>query len=239
MKWSANLARPGAWRSLWGPALTLMAHLERESNEPLWTFGGGTVLMLRYEHRQSKDIDLFVPDPQYLGYLTPRLSDAGEAVSTDYVEAASYLKFYLPDGEIDIVAGALLTDAAFDVIQHDGRRVRVETAAEIIAKKFWHRGDQGKARDLFDLCAAATREPDAIVTAAPFIARHARAFTLRLSARADIAREEYSAIDRLRFEMPFDEAVELAASIMGAAIQQDEGELRRACDAAQLGRHWR
>jgi hypothetical protein len=40
--------------------------------QPFWTLGGGTVLMLRYAHRRSKDIDIFVPDPQYLGYVTPR-----------------------------------------------------------------------------------------------------------------------------------------------------------------------
>ena len=31
-----------------------------------WTFGGGTVLMRRYRHRLSKDIDIFLPDPRYL-----------------------------------------------------------------------------------------------------------------------------------------------------------------------------
>jgi hypothetical protein len=31
-----------------------------------WTFGGGTVLMLRHKHRISRDVEIFVPDPQYL-----------------------------------------------------------------------------------------------------------------------------------------------------------------------------
>jgi len=35
-----------------------------------WSFGGGTVLMRRHRHRVSKDIDIFLPDPQYLGYAT-------------------------------------------------------------------------------------------------------------------------------------------------------------------------
>ncbi|MEN9544534.1 MAG: hypothetical protein RLZZ598_1367 [Pseudomonadota bacterium] len=29
--------------------------------------------MFRYGHRLSKDIDIFAPNPQYLGYVTPRL----------------------------------------------------------------------------------------------------------------------------------------------------------------------
>ena len=40
-----------------------------------WSFGGGTVLMRRFRHRVSKDVDIFVPDPQYLGYVSPRLND--------------------------------------------------------------------------------------------------------------------------------------------------------------------
>ncbi|WP_198117488.1 nucleotidyl transferase AbiEii/AbiGii toxin family protein [Massilia rhizosphaerae] len=35
-----------------------------------WTFGGGTVLMRKYQHRLSKDIDIFVPDPQALNYVS-------------------------------------------------------------------------------------------------------------------------------------------------------------------------
>lgn len=34
-----------------------------------WTFGGGTVLMRRHRHRLSKDIDLFINDPQFFGPL--------------------------------------------------------------------------------------------------------------------------------------------------------------------------
>ena len=60
------LTRTGVWTELFPQALKLMAHLESQTRNPLWTFGGGTVLMLRIGHRQSKDIDLFVPDPQYL-----------------------------------------------------------------------------------------------------------------------------------------------------------------------------
>lgn len=69
-----------------------MAHLETQAVNPLWTFGGGTVLMLRIGHRQSKDIDLVVPDPQHLGFVNPRLSDVAEAVSRDYEEVPEFIK---------------------------------------------------------------------------------------------------------------------------------------------------
>ena len=84
----ADLTRPGPWAALFQSALTLTDHLATVIVNPLWTFGGGTVLMLRLNHRHSRDIDLFVPDPQYLGHVTPRLSDAAENLTADYVEAA-------------------------------------------------------------------------------------------------------------------------------------------------------
>ena len=57
-------------------ALALIDEITRYGGiaDPFWTFGGGTVLMFRYRHRLSKDIDIFVPDPQDLGFVTPRLS---------------------------------------------------------------------------------------------------------------------------------------------------------------------
>jgi hypothetical protein len=75
---------------------------------------GGTVLMFRYHHRKSKDIDIFVPDPQYLGYVTPRLSDLAMEIASDYVEAAGYVKLIRTEGEIDFVASPNLTRQPFE-----------------------------------------------------------------------------------------------------------------------------
>lgn len=214
----ADLTRPGAWTSLFPKALTLMEHLERETHNPPWTFGGGTVLMLRINHRQSKDIDLFVPDPQYLGYVNPRLSDAAEAITTEYEENAEYLKLNLPTGEIDIVVGTALTAQPFEVVEYGGRPIRVETNAEIIAKKMWHRGDRAKARDLFDLCAVAKADPEAIEVAAPFMERHGEKFLEVLSAREDFLRRDFAAIDALDFHDSFDQCVAMSRRILGFAL---------------------
>ena len=105
-------------------------------NDPRWSFGGGTVLMLRLNHRHSKDIDLFVPDPQYLGFVTPRLSDAAETLTTDYQEGALFVKLLLAAGEIDFVVGPPLTDSPWDLVAYKGRVIKVETCAEIVAKKW-------------------------------------------------------------------------------------------------------
>ena len=209
-----NLNRPGAWAELFPSALRLMEHLEAQTQEPLWTFGGGTVLMLRIGHRQSKDIDLFVTDPQYLGYVNPRLSDVAEEISTDYAENAEFIKLFLPAGEIDIIVGESLTQKPFDCVRHAGRVIRVETPAEIIAKKMWHRGHHGKARDLFDLCAVAASDLEALQPAAPFMARHGAAFLKRIAQNADVVQAEFEAIDALDFRPSFAECVVQAHSIL-------------------------
>jgi len=56
----------GVWMNLLAHALRLVEVIDKHGiNNPFWTFGGGTVLMLRYHHRVSKDIDIFVPDPAH------------------------------------------------------------------------------------------------------------------------------------------------------------------------------
>ena len=217
-----SLDRPGVWSELFPHALRLMAHLENQTHRPLWTFGGGTVLMLRLGHRQSKDIDIFVPDPQYLGYVNPRLSDVAEQVSTDYEENAEFVKLFLPAGEIDIVVGAALTRQPFDVVTYAGREIKFETCAEIIAKKMWHRGDQARARDLYDLCAVASTEPQAIQLAAPFFRKHGAAFLQRLENRSELAQAEFEAIDFIGYQRHFAQSLEQASSIIKPILAKSD-----------------
>ena len=209
-----DLDRAGPWQTLFPHALTLMAHLEAQVPGATWTFGGGTVLMLRIGHRHSKDIDLFVADPQALGWVNPRLSELAEQVSTEYEEGAEFIKLFLPAGEIDIVAGASLTDPPWQVVAHEGREIRVESCAEIIAKKMWHRGDRAKARDLYDLCAVANAEPAAIEAARPWFARHGAAFLAGLEERAELARREFQQIDAIGQPLDFDQCLEQARQIL-------------------------
>jgi hypothetical protein len=90
------------WETLFQRALVLIDSTSASGKALTgWSFGGGTVLMRRYHHRFSKDIDIFIPDPQYLGYLTPRLNETAESLTTDYVEEAESLKLRFPEGEIE------------------------------------------------------------------------------------------------------------------------------------------
>lgn len=182
--------------------------------DAFWTFGGGTVLMLRHGHRFSKDIDIFVPDPQSLGYVTPRLSDVAEEITRDYIETAGYVKLYLPDGEIDFVAAPNLTSPGFQMDSVLGRQVRVETSAEIIAKKMWHRGDRITGRDIFDFALIAAKEPEALVVARDFIIRHTDAVLKQLDDRAIQLKQQFDAVDALQAHPDFCHASDTMRAVL-------------------------
>jgi hypothetical protein len=204
----------GLWESLLPKALTLVDEISKHGgvSNPFFTFGGGTVLMLRYGHRISKDIDFFVSDPQALGYVTPRLSDVADALcDSQYTEAANFVKLHLDDGEIDFVASPnLLPDVyAFDTWELLQRPVRVETAAEIVAKKMYHRGNQGTARDLFDLSMVVERESAALDHARPFMYRHLEVFADVLDAPTAAIKERFASIETLNYSPTFEHAAEV------------------------------
>ena len=214
-----NIARaaaaPTPWKALFAKAMILLDDMAARSGVDVhWTFGGGTVLMLRHYHRLSKDIDIFVPDPQALGYLNPRLGGIAESLTGRYEESASHLKLLFLDGEIDFVASPNLTSPAFDNHVVEGRGVRLETSAEIIAKKMWHRGQHAKARDLFDLAMVIEREPVALAAAGPFLTKYRGEFLAQLDTRRDILKLQFEQIDVLDFQATFDECVAIAQSFL-------------------------
>lgn len=171
-----------------------------------WTFGGGTVLALRHDHRYSKDIDIFLPDPQYLGYLSPRLSDAAAEGDPDYEEAAEYVKLRYPEGEVDFVAGAALTAPGSERSVVNGREVRLETDLEIVAKKLYFRGDRFKGRDVFDLAMLLDAAPDVAEALRPWAQRHRTALLHLLTDRVGTLKAAFEAIDRRAFQVPLEQA---------------------------------
>ena len=212
---------PTTWETLFSNALTVIGEIARHGRaDPFWTFGGGTVLMLRYGHRFSKDIDIFVPDPQSLGFVTPRLSEVAESITTEYVEAAGYVKLYLPEGEIDFVAAPNLTTPGFEFETLLGQEVRVETSVEIIAKKMWHRGDRITGRDIFDFALIAEREPEALVAAAEWMVRHAAAVFRQLDERYAPLKRQFEAVDALNFHPTFDQACGALKAMLAAMLEE-------------------
>ena len=208
----------GSWKILLQEAFKIIDDLEARGGiaKPFWTFGGGTVLMLRYGHRLSKDIDIFVPDPQYLGYVSPRLSDVAAEVSEDYVEAAGYVKLIRPEGEIDFVAASNLTNLPFEIWHLLGREIKVETSAEIVAKKLWHRGHTATARDLFDLALVIEKDSKNLKTASEYLKKHSAMFLGQLKSRQKILESQFNAINALNFRPTFTESFESAEAFLNA-----------------------
>lgn len=210
---------PGAWQTLFPRALTLLDEVRTHGGiaEPFWTLGGGTVLMFRYRHRLSKDIDIFVPDPQYLGYVSPRLSDVAADLTSDYVEQpGAFIKLQFEEGEVDFVASRNLLDAtsAWETWDILGHAVKVETAAEIIAKKMHYRGDRATARDLFDLALVIEREPEALRQAAPFLIRHRDAFLEQVRQPHPTLRAAFDAIATLDYAPTFNHCIGAASAFL-------------------------
>jgi hypothetical protein len=189
------------WEVLFQRALMLIDSVRR-LGIPVddWTFGGGTVLMRRHRHRVSKDVDIFINDPQCLGYLTPRLSPTAESLTTKYIEDYNYVKLVFSEGEIDFVAAPPLTARPAHVETLFEHRILVETSAEIVAKKVWHRGFEFTARDIFDMSMVAELEPHAL-PAISTILRDRRALILARIARYDlILRESFAELATLEYK---------------------------------------
>jgi len=180
-----------------------------------WSFGGGTVLMRRHHHRLSKDIDIFVPDPQYLGYLTPRLNAEAESLTTKYVEQANSLKLIFEEGEIDFVASAPLTDEPTVTEELFGRPVQVETSTEIVAKKVWHRGAEFTARDIFDLAMVTETEPKALWKIEPILRDRREVVLRRIASQEPFLREAFAELEVLGYQRTFDECIALLKKTFG------------------------
>ncbi|MDA1117902.1 MAG: nucleotidyl transferase AbiEii/AbiGii toxin family protein [Proteobacteria bacterium] len=160
-------------------------------------------------------MDLFVPDPQYLGYVSPRLNDTAEALTSKYMETAISVKLFFAEGEIDFIVSAPLTQKPFVTETVLGRRVRVETTAEILAKKVWHRGSEFTACDIFDFALIATRESGAIDSIRPILRERAKIIRTRIAAGEKALRTAFSGLDTLEFKPGYEECVRIVEDVLG------------------------
>ena len=203
------------WETLFQRALVLIDSVQKAGiTLSDWTFGGGTVLMRRYRHRFSKDIDIFIPSPQYLNYLSPHLNDTAEAMTGDYTLQAEYLKLQFPEGEIDFVVSEPLTQDPVIAEQIFGREVKVEKSVEIVAKKVWHRGDQFRARDIFDLALIAEKEPEALNSIAPILRDRKDVILARIKASDANLRDDFANLEVLEYRRSYDECVKIVSKIL-------------------------
>ena len=135
----------------------------RNIPDTAWTFGGGTALMFYYNHRYSKDIDIFMYDAQFLTYLTPRLNDYVEDSEDDYEEMSNSLKLKIGEHEIDFIIAPSLTKRPFNIKNIEGQDIRIETPEEIVIKKIFYRCEAFKVRDIIDLAAVIKNDKQSLL----------------------------------------------------------------------------
>jgi len=128
-----------------------------------WTLGGGTTLMLHYNHRISNDIDIFFSDAQYITYLTPRLNDTVSQYVDSYNEQSNSLKLIFEFGEIDFIVAPRLTPEPYVILNIEGKAVNTESPQEIAIKKIFYRAETLKARDIIDIAVVVKNCKDSLL----------------------------------------------------------------------------
>ena len=164
-----NSNRQADWVRLFRVACALIRQVNsKESIIDNWTFGGGTAMMLQIDHRESHDVDIFLPDPQLLPFLDPKTHDfTFEIQPTDSKgDGAKSLKLAFDNiGEIDFIVGGSLTSTPTKSTTIEGEVVLLETIPEIITKKVYHRGSNILPRDIFDIAAGGDAHAASIISA--------------------------------------------------------------------------
>jgi Nucleotidyl transferase AbiEii toxin, Type IV TA system len=160
-----------SWRLLLSRTIIGLEQLEQQGQAvPDWILGGGTALMLHSDHRLSKDIDAFIDDPQYLGIMSPDITDVWDCRT--WYKAAHYLKLEYAEGEIDFIVSGPLSDLAatsheIDLADLPAKRkvtVEIEHPAEIALKKMHYRPTMLKSRDIFDIAVADSIDHEALAS---------------------------------------------------------------------------
>jgi hypothetical protein len=210
--------RLDAWKALFRRALEIIGAVAASGTRyDDWSFGGGTVLMRRFRHRVSKDVDIFVPDPQHLGYVSPRLNDKAEALTQNFLETEMSVKLYFPEGEIDFIASDAVTKNPYGVERILGRDVRVDSTAEIIGKKVRYRGRMFTGRDLFDLALVAVRDPGAIDAIRPILREQRSVIRDRIATGGKALRTAFDALDTLDYRPSYDECIRVVLRTLDSA----------------------
>jgi hypothetical protein len=132
-----------------------------------WTFGGGTALMLQIGHRESDDVDIFLRDPQLLGFLDPEKHDFQFDIQlAGYSgDGARFQKLAFDIGQIDFIVAESMTAEPTTEQVIEGQNTSLETVPEIVTKKVIHRGSSPQPRDIFDIAAAAEEHSESIISA--------------------------------------------------------------------------
>jgi hypothetical protein len=205
-------------------AMDSLHHLPRVE----WTFGGGTAMQLFYDHRNSKDIDIFMNDVQILMSLSPRVNDSVEDLGwSSYTEQSNFIKMHFAEGEVDfIVAPRLLPDVAPKSMPVLGREVLVDTPAEIVAKKCFYRAAEFTPRDVFDFAVLIEGEPGVIRSHADVFFAHKDLLEARVSRMLSDPTQFVAQMDALEISPQYVDLKNRALDVVSEFAADAENMLR-------------
>jgi len=163
------------WKNLLKIALDILASAGITYDK--WAMGEGTALAYYFDHRESKDIDIFLNDAQYIPLLSPRLNRT--VLSADYVEASNYVKMKYQEGEIDFIIAPHLTGEPYSTVELLNRNINLETPVEIVVKKLFYRAETLKTRDVIDAAVVYAHNPEQLLAQAPLLKNRMNALANR------------------------------------------------------------
>lgn len=183
---------PETWLQIIASAYALFDDaVAKGFGDPPFSLGGGTVLMLRFKHRLSKDIDLFGYDAQWLSVFSPRLNERAAMLAASYTEQSNTIKIVTASGDIDfIIAADVVAPVTRRVEPIAGRLIAVDPVTEILAKKLFYRAATFKIRDIYDLSAAIDLAPDEAARAVRATLSKREVLVRRLDQFRDVAAQD-------------------------------------------------
>ena len=180
---------PQTWpepaRTLYNTAREPIQGPLREHAEDGWgvKFGGGTVLALRWGHRNSEDLDLAVaatPTKAWWHAIHKAMRAAGSDKpigAEDGIEGHAVprvVAYRFKTGKIDISTNPLRLLHGHRNETVSGEDVTLLSNSQILAGKYWGRGSSAPKRDLYDYGVAAEVDENALAVA---VNAHARWMT--------------------------------------------------------------
>lgn len=125
-------------------------------------FGGGTALALYYyQHRLSFDIDIFITNPSYMSYFSPRLwIDESTDFKSKYIEQYNHIGLITNNNiNVDLLVKQPYYNPMIDnkhkIFSFD---IYVSSLEDIIINKIKYRKADNKSRDIFDIATAIIKD---------------------------------------------------------------------------------
>ena len=187
------------WDKLFKNALRILD--DSGLSEKEWTLGGGTALALRFQHRESRAVDIFLSDAQYITLLTPRLNRTAAGMTDDYTEGSHFLKLRFPEGEVDFIIAPWLTQNPYEKMEVGTRVIQIETPEEIVVKKIFYRAEALKVRDVIDIAAVYAKRSEHLLNQAPIVVSRYEDLRNRWAKLQGIYFKEVEGLKILDFEL--------------------------------------